>query len=96
MDNSLRDLLNSSHQRKDKFSLLIALLFLQNISKFLTGLPPSRLSSKLWPVSWHSFGYKKMFLLADTVLLKNSITSIDQYLLRILEYSLYSFSLRIF
>ena len=34
---------------------IIVFLSIQNISKFLTNIPPPRLSLKLWPISWHSF-----------------------------------------
>lgn len=34
---------------------LSVLLFVQNISKLLTRLPPGRLSSILWPIFWHGF-----------------------------------------
>ena len=33
----------------------MVLLFIQNISQFLTRLPPRRPSSKLWPISRHGF-----------------------------------------
>ena len=34
---------------------IIVFLSIQNIPKFLTNIPPPRLSLKLWPISWHSF-----------------------------------------
>ena len=34
---------------------IIVFLSIQNISKFLTNIPPPRISLKLWPISWHSF-----------------------------------------
>ena len=54
VNNILRDLLNSSHHTKVEFNN--CLLFSQNISKFLTSLPPRRLSSKLLPIS--RYGYR--------------------------------------
>ena len=40
---------------------IIVLLFIQNISQFLTSLPPRRLSPKLWPILNTVSGYKQMF-----------------------------------
>ena len=56
VNNILRDLHNSSHHTKVEFNN--CLLFIQNISKFLTSLPPRRLTFS---------GYKKILNLADTL-----------------------------
>ena len=56
VNNILRDLHNSSHHTKVEFNN--CLLFIQNISKFLTSLPPRRLTVS---------GYKKILNLADTL-----------------------------
>ena len=45
-----------------KPNAIIILLFIQNIFKFLTSLPPRRLSSKLWLVFGTVSGYKQRFL----------------------------------
>ena len=56
VNNILRDLHNSSHHTKVEFNN--CLLFIQNISKFLTSLPPRRLTFSR---------YKKILNLADTL-----------------------------
>ena len=64
VDNILRDLHNSLHQTKAGINnctmgLLLFIKFL-NLNffffiKFLTSLPPRRLSSTLWPIFQHGF-----------------------------------------
>ena len=53
MDNSRRDLLNSSYHTKSEFNNCFNIN--SDISKFLTTLPPRSLSSKYLPLPQHSF-----------------------------------------
>ena len=60
----------------------IVLLFIKNISKFFTSLPPRRRSSKLWPVSRHGLRILKFKLTccrhiveADFVCHKSNVNS---------------------
>ena len=49
---------------------ITVLLFIQNISKFLTRLPPGRLSSKLWSILRHGFRIlKDVFSGSEIILL---------------------------
>ena len=43
-------------------SIIILLFFVQNISKFLTSLPPRGRSSKLWPISRTGFSGSKQII----------------------------------
>ena len=83
VNNIPRDQHNSSHHTEP--NLIIMLLFIQNISKFLTSLPHRRLSSKLWAISRHGFRIKQIFF-------SGRYSSIEQYVLRILAFRLLSFS----
>ena len=65
VNNILRDLHNSSHHTKVEFNY--CLLFIQNISKFLTSLPPHRLSFFLVLFLGTVSGYEQVFNLADTL-----------------------------
>ena len=58
---------------KRKPNLIIALLFIQNVSKFWIRLPPRRLPSDLVPVSSRVSWYKEMFFLAGTPQTSKSI-----------------------
>ena len=62
--NSLQDQHNFSRHTNS----IIVWIFIQNISKFLTRLPPRRPFSKLWSISRHDTvsEYKHIFCLADT------------------------------
>ena len=62
--NSLQDQHNFSRHTNS----IIVWIFIQNISKFLTCLPPRRPFSKLWSISRHDSvsGYKQILCLADT------------------------------
>jgi len=42
-------------RKKNLLRMIIALLFIQILSQFLTRLPPRGRSSKLWPISQHGF-----------------------------------------
>ena len=49
----------------------------KNISKFLRRLPPRRRSSKLLPISWHSFRFCVFFYFFRSVFRDSAISSSD-------------------
>ena len=83
VNNILRDPHNSSYHTEP--NLIIMLLFIQNISKFLTSLPHRRLPSKLQAISRHGFRIKQIFF-------SGRYSSIEQYVLRILPFRPFRFS----
>ena len=68
-----------------KPNLIIVLWFIQNISTFLTSLPPRRLSLKLWPIYRHRHFPLQILVKIQRAIFNvhSCISSVPQFLLEI-------------